>query len=299
MKITLQDVQRGYDDWAAQPHNKKWVRKIDGTPIANDIVVRIFDALSQAEPTPHPSDAERHERAVQVAWQYFCDDEWRHSTAPERHREIGYPMRPLYVSPPATVQEPVADTGPWCQPRYDGRDHPRKFMVVYEDADMGSALFEDETEARNHFEAASIAWNCYLFGLLPRSALSTSQSDPAPEIVHSSIVDQLDRVTDALEVRFTEIAALRADNERLREALQPFANAARNFAFAIAPDGIDDGLAVIAAVHGRPEREAVLTTMDFSRAAASISNDPCFSITAGIGAVSVRPAVAPQQEEAK
>ena len=43
--ITLQDVQRGYDAWAAKSHNAKWVRKIDGTPIANDIVVNIFEAL--------------------------------------------------------------------------------------------------------------------------------------------------------------------------------------------------------------------------------------------------------------
>lgn len=93
-------------------------------------------------------------------------------------------------TPPAAVQEPVADNGPWCQPRYEGKDHPRKFMVVYEDADMGSALFEDETEARSHFEAASITWNCYLFGLLPRSALSTSQSDPAPETRAGGISDE-------------------------------------------------------------------------------------------------------------
>lgn len=43
--ITLQDVQRGYDAWAAKPHNAKWVRKIDGTPIANDLIVNIFEAL--------------------------------------------------------------------------------------------------------------------------------------------------------------------------------------------------------------------------------------------------------------
>ena len=43
--ITMQDVQGGYDAWAAKPHNAKWVRKIDGTPIPNDIVVNIFEAL--------------------------------------------------------------------------------------------------------------------------------------------------------------------------------------------------------------------------------------------------------------
>ncbi|WP_028732126.1 hypothetical protein [Rhizobium leguminosarum] len=45
MAISLNDVQRGYERWAAKPHNAKWVRKIDHTPIANDIVVNIFEAL--------------------------------------------------------------------------------------------------------------------------------------------------------------------------------------------------------------------------------------------------------------
>lgn len=44
-------------------------------------------------------------------------------------------------------------------------------MVVYEDPDMGSAVFDDEAEAREHFEKASIAWNCYLFGLMPRTTI--------------------------------------------------------------------------------------------------------------------------------
>jgi hypothetical protein len=52
--IKLEDVQRGYDAWAAKPHNAKWVRKIDGTPIANDIVVSIFDALKATAPQEHP-----------------------------------------------------------------------------------------------------------------------------------------------------------------------------------------------------------------------------------------------------
>ncbi|NLS03278.1 hypothetical protein HGP14_07825 [Rhizobium sp. P32RR-XVIII] len=34
--IRLEDVQRGYDAGATKRHNAEWVRKIDGTPIAND-----------------------------------------------------------------------------------------------------------------------------------------------------------------------------------------------------------------------------------------------------------------------
>jgi hypothetical protein len=48
MAISLNDVQRGYERWAAKPHNAKWVRKIDGTPIPNDIVANIFEALKDS-----------------------------------------------------------------------------------------------------------------------------------------------------------------------------------------------------------------------------------------------------------
>lgn len=58
MKISLNDVQRGYDAWAAKPHNAKWVRKIDGTPIPNDIVVTIFDTLRDMQETPAPQPRE-------------------------------------------------------------------------------------------------------------------------------------------------------------------------------------------------------------------------------------------------
>lgn len=72
-------------------------------------------------------------------------------------------------SAPSAGREKVKETDEvaWCQPNYGGKVHPRKFMVVYEDSEMGSAIFDDEAEAREHFEKASIAWNCYLFGLLP------------------------------------------------------------------------------------------------------------------------------------
>ena len=53
------------------------------------------------------------------------------------------------------------------------------------------------------------------------------------------------------------------------EALKPFAEAAREFKFAIAPDGHDDGLTIRAQVCARPERVAMLGTADFSRARAA------------------------------
>lgn len=45
-KSSLRDaVQEGFDEWAGKPHNKKWLRKIDGTPIPNDVVVCIQSAV--------------------------------------------------------------------------------------------------------------------------------------------------------------------------------------------------------------------------------------------------------------
>lgn len=44
-ETVMQAAQRGYDEWAAKPHNAKWVRKIDGTPIPNDLVVCIANAI--------------------------------------------------------------------------------------------------------------------------------------------------------------------------------------------------------------------------------------------------------------
>jgi hypothetical protein len=48
---------RGFDAWAAKPHNAKWARKIDGTPIRNDLIVNIAQAFADAELTPAPPEA--------------------------------------------------------------------------------------------------------------------------------------------------------------------------------------------------------------------------------------------------
>lgn len=46
----LDMAQAGFDAWAAKPHNRKWVRRIDGTPIKNDLLVNIADAIVAAMP---------------------------------------------------------------------------------------------------------------------------------------------------------------------------------------------------------------------------------------------------------
>ena len=148
MKITLQDVQRGYDDWAAP-------------------------------------------------------------------------------SPPAAVQEPVA---------VKAEDIEIIEEVVGGYDWLGTGSYYDHAGKRE----AEQAWSRI------RSALSTSQSDPAPEI-----------------------AALRAENERLRKALQPFA--------LMSTEGV---------VKHITNYSTVTTVSDYFHTAARALAEP-------------RAAVAPEQEEAK
>jgi hypothetical protein len=55
-------AQRGYDAWAAKPHNARWVRKLDGTPIPNDLIVNIAEAFAVALAKPSPCEAPQVER---------------------------------------------------------------------------------------------------------------------------------------------------------------------------------------------------------------------------------------------
>lgn len=55
----------------------------------------------------------------------------------------------------------------WCQPMKEGKHTPRQFVVLYEDAEQGICTFDDEAEARDHWERANVNWNCYLLGTLP------------------------------------------------------------------------------------------------------------------------------------
>jgi hypothetical protein len=196
MNITLQDVQRGYDDWAAQPHNKKWVRKIDGTPIANDIVVRIFTALSAS-----PSDAERHESAVPIGYGVWIGGKL--SACAKSYRD----SFPLYSAPPspAAVQEPVA-----VKVLLLHFEKMQRMASMWLAPDTYVASFPKEENAFNsvfgvpeplHSPQARAAINkrrddAFISDIIRmldgpeqraieepiRSALSASQSGPAPEI---------------------------------------------------------------------------------------------------------------------
>ena len=45
-------AKRGFDVWAAKDHNRRWFRKIDGTPIPNDLPVNIAEAFADALSNP-------------------------------------------------------------------------------------------------------------------------------------------------------------------------------------------------------------------------------------------------------
>jgi hypothetical protein len=48
----MKTAQSGFDTWAAKPHNAKWFKRIDGTPIPNDLLVNIAEALCAARMGP-------------------------------------------------------------------------------------------------------------------------------------------------------------------------------------------------------------------------------------------------------
>jgi hypothetical protein len=41
--------EQGLEKWKAKPHNAKWWRRIDGTPIPNDLLVNIAEEIANAE----------------------------------------------------------------------------------------------------------------------------------------------------------------------------------------------------------------------------------------------------------
>lgn len=51
-------AQAGFDAWAEKPHNKKWFKRIDGTPIPNDLVVCIAQAFHDAALPEVPAAAD-------------------------------------------------------------------------------------------------------------------------------------------------------------------------------------------------------------------------------------------------
>ncbi|MCB1281879.1 MAG: hypothetical protein KDB18_10190 [Salinibacterium sp.] len=49
LPTALDICDRGFETWATNPTNKRWFRKIDGTPIPNDLKVAIAQAMVRRE----------------------------------------------------------------------------------------------------------------------------------------------------------------------------------------------------------------------------------------------------------
>jgi hypothetical protein len=183
-----------------------------------------------------PSDAERHERAIpDIA---LINDLQRHIDERGATTEIGQDIqcaieviRALSAPPPpAAVQETAT---------VKLEVKPSAFEVL--DHENGVYLTRSEQAAIN----SGFEYN----GLYRRSALSTSQSDPTPAPEIAALQKAFDERTDkllelveengllkgkaatneqALNSYVREIAALRAENERLRKLGQSFANQVRH-----------------------------------------------------------------------
>jgi hypothetical protein len=52
MAVTFGEIldlaQEGLARWKNKPHNAKWWRKIDGTPIPNDLLVNIAEVIAES-----------------------------------------------------------------------------------------------------------------------------------------------------------------------------------------------------------------------------------------------------------
>lgn len=74
---------------------------------------------------------------------------------------------------------PNTGVGDWCAPGPAAEQH-RRWMLVFEDADRGPLVFDDEAEARMMFHRAEGGgWNCHLFQTAPRVAHNAGHTQTA------------------------------------------------------------------------------------------------------------------------
>lgn len=93
--------------------------------------------------------------------------------SPERLREMlnDTPETRAEMSPERSLEGMK-----FCSPT---GEEPR-WMIFFEDAEMGHKLYELEAEAREAFEVLNTGWNCWLFSPTPavRAELSPKQGEP-------------------------------------------------------------------------------------------------------------------------
>jgi hypothetical protein len=195
MAIRLDDVQRGYDAWAAKPHNSKWVRKIDGTPIANDIVVNIFEALKDATLSAALSQPE-------------VKADTRPSDCRFRLQDEGKPYPRSGCS--ACKNSITSGLGRYCHSAPSEPKAPKEIgNAEYLETAIG-LIREAKSEPRpvDHLDAAE-SW-------LDKIILSEN----------NRLIDQLIAAKFSLSEAADRITALEKENAELRKALEPFAQAA-------------------------------------------------------------------------
>lgn len=66
-------AQRGFEKWRAKEHNKKWFRKIDGTPIPNDVVVCIAQEFADTACPVMPVRQETPDTSAAVLQEALLD----------------------------------------------------------------------------------------------------------------------------------------------------------------------------------------------------------------------------------
>lgn len=143
----------------------------------NAILARADAALAALSRTPGEAVAWRHEHPR------FGVVSYETTRLTDADKAAGYTETPLYAHPaPAAPAEPpttpsIAKGAQWCQP--GDRQNERHFIVRFDDADRGDAVFTDEAEAREFWARATMNWNCWLFGAMPVQAIPAA---PAGEI---------------------------------------------------------------------------------------------------------------------
>lgn len=52
-------IDEGWNNWAAKEHNRKWSRRVEGTPIRNDLTCSIAHAIIDAQQSGRNSDSNK------------------------------------------------------------------------------------------------------------------------------------------------------------------------------------------------------------------------------------------------
>ncbi|WP_210482695.1 hypothetical protein [Microvirga antarctica] len=81
-------------------------------------------------------------------------------------------------TPPAVTEPSIARGTKWCQP--GDMQANRYFIVRFDDADRGDAIFTDEAEAREFWARATMSWNCWLFGAMPVAPTPPAATEAEP-----------------------------------------------------------------------------------------------------------------------